>query len=190
MKSASLTSAMALVALCTSQAAQAQTAAAAPCVAPADLFDTITYAMPIAYDAVQTKCGSQYSEDSFMLSEGDAFAERFRVQQDQAWPGTLRLLKIFMNRETERSKAADAGIQAMIDALPEDSLRPFVDGFIEQMIFKEIKLDSCDKIARGVELLSPLPAENVAGLITFTAEFADLKNPELCKPAPEPELRE
>jgi len=48
------------------------------------------------------------------------------------------------------------------------------------MIAKEIKPDSCGKIERGLELLSPLPVDNVAGLMTFIAELADLKNPPVC----------
>ena len=72
----------------------------------------------------------------------------------------------------------------MIAALPESSLRPFVDGLVGQMIAGEIKPDSCDKIERGMELLSPLPPENIAGLLAFVAELSDIKNPEICPANP------
>jgi hypothetical protein len=68
----------------------------------------------------------------------------------------------------------------MIAALPEESLRPFVDGLVGQMIAGEIKPDSCGKIERGLELLAPLPPENVAGLFAFIAELTELKNPPIC----------
>jgi hypothetical protein len=69
---------------------------------------------------------------------------------------------------------------AMIESMPEDALRPFVDALVGQMIAEEIKGDTCNKIERGAELLSPLPADNIGGLFAFVAEMADLKNPPLC----------
>ncbi|MEE4315470.1 MAG: hypothetical protein V2I74_00650 [Erythrobacter sp.] len=169
--------ALALVALATSHTAQAQQQA---CVAAADLGDTVLYAMPIAYDAVSTSCARQFKADGFMARGGDTFINNFRARQDSAWPGAFRLLKTFMARESSEAGGSDADMTAMIAALPEESLRPFVDGLVGQMIAKEIKPDSCSKIERGLELLSPLPVDNVAGLMTFIAELADIKNPPIC----------
>jgi hypothetical protein len=36
-----------------------------------------------------------------------------------------------------------------------------------------------------VELISPLPTDNVGGLFAFIAEMADLKNPAICPAAAE-----
>jgi hypothetical protein len=167
--------ALALAALATAQTAQAQQPA---CVAAADLGDAVVYAMPIAFDAAQTACANRWSRDGFAAQEGEAFVANFRAGQDQAWPGAFRLLKTFM--ADEQNAGGDANITAMITALPEDSLRPFVDGLVGQMIAGEIKGDSCAKIERGLELISPLPTDNVAGLFAFIAELADLKNPPIC----------
>jgi hypothetical protein len=172
--------ALALAALATAQTAQAQQQA---CVAAADLGDAVVYAMPIAFDAARDACANRLSRDGFMATEGDAFIATFRDGQDKAWPGAFRLLKAFM-ADKSKAEGGDDGTAAMLSALPEESLRPFVDGIVGQMIAQEIKGDSCSKIERGVALIAPLPAENVGGLFAFIAELADLKNPPICGAVP------
>ena len=169
--------ALALVALATAHTAQAQQQT---CVAAADIGDTVLYAMPIAYDAVSRSCSKQLKADGFIAQDGAAFIDNFRARQDSAWPGAFRLLKTFMAQNDAEKGGKDTDMTAMIAALPEDSLRPFVDGLVGQMIAQEIKPDSCSKIERGLELLSPLPVDNVAGLMGFVFELADVKNPSIC----------
>jgi hypothetical protein len=176
-----LAPALAIVALASATTAQAQQQT---CVAAADLGDTVLYAMPIAYDAVSTTCKSRLKADGFMAKGGDKFIAKFRERQDSAWPGAFRLLKTFMAKDAGAEAGAGADMGAMIAALPEQSLRPFVDGLVGQMIAEEIKPDSCGKIERGLELLSPLPVDNVAGLMAFIAEVGELKDPQICGTAP------
>ncbi|MFN4019189.1 MAG: hypothetical protein ACK4IC_01580 [Erythrobacter sp.] len=172
-----LAPALAVVALATATTAQAQQQT---CIAAADLGDSVLYAMPIAYDAVGTTCAKQLKRDGFMATGGDAFIEKFRAKQDSAWPGAFRLLKSFMATEAAGETGSDAELNAMIAALPEESLRPFVDGIVGQKLAAEIKPGSCTKIERGMELLSPLPAENVAALVAFILEIAEVKEPAIC----------
>lgn len=172
---------LALAALATAQTASAQQAA---CVQPADLADGAVYAMPIAYDAVRTACANRLTRDGFFATKGDTFISGFRAQQNAAWPGAFRLLKVFMANDGAEGAATDNEMNAMIAALPEEALRPFVDGLIGQMIAAEIKGDSCAKIERGVELISPLPTDNVGGLVAFIAEMSDIKNPPVCSATP------
>ncbi len=169
--------ALAVTALASATAAQAQQPA---CVAPADLSDAAVYAMPIAYDAARTTCANRLARDGFVAKRGETWIATFRAGQNKAWPGAFRFLKTFM--EQQGSDQADSGVdmRAMLTAMPEDALRPFVDALVGQMIAEEIKGDSCGKIERGLELLSPLPSENVGGLIAFVVELAELKNPPVC----------
>ncbi|MEO0872679.1 MAG: hypothetical protein AAFY19_12100, partial [Pseudomonadota bacterium] len=121
MKRTLLASALAFSALGSAQAAQAQQA----CVAPEDAADAVVYAMPAAYDATLKRCESEFNEDSFLTSaDGSNFAEQFRTQQDQRWAGTFRFLKVFISAQAD----GDEGMGEMIAAMPEESLRPFVDG--------------------------------------------------------------
>ena len=165
------------LAMVQAQVAQAQEA----CVAPADLDDTITYAMPLAYDAALNACEGRFAPDGFMATGGAEFVDGFRDRQDAAWPGTFRLLKVFMSTPPSDGSAGTEEMVALLSSLPEDSIRPFVDAIIVQQIIPEIKPDSCADIERGLELVSPLPPENVSALFTFIAEQTDLENPPICK---------
>lgn len=173
---------LALAALVSAQAAQAQQQA---CVSPEDLGDAVRYAMPIAFDATRTACANRLSADGFIATGGESFISTFRTGQDKAWPGAFRLLKTFMAQDGKEEGKTDDGTNAMIASLPEDALRPFVDGMVGQMIAAEIKGDTCGKIERGMELIAPLPPENVGGLFAFVADIADLKNPPICGSAPQ-----
>lgn len=173
---------LALAALGSATVAQAQQKA---CIPPADLSDAIVYAMPIAYDAAQTACANRFAANGFMAREGDAWVAGYRDGQDKAWPGALRVLKTFM-ADDAANKGKDDDMSAIITALPEDALRPFVDAMVGQMIAKEIKPDSCGTIERAVELLSPLPGENVGGLVAFILEMDKKGKQPICGAAPKP----
>ena len=181
MKQRILAPALAGLALASATTAQAQQQA---CVQSADFADAVIYAMPIAYDAVSVSCGKQLGSDGFIARDKGRFIKAFRERQDAAWPGAFRLLKTFMAKDAAAKDSTQSDIGAMIASLPESSLRPFVHGMVGQMIGGEIKPDSCGKIDRGMELLSPLPPENIAGLLTFVLELSDAKNPEICPANP------
>lgn len=168
---------LAIAAMGSAQIAQAQQA----CLALADVDDTATYAMPIAYDAAMAACGAQYSSDGFMKTKGIAFADQFRSKQDESWPGAFRLIKTFMPQsEANTANGKSDAMMEMLSAMPEEALRPFFDGLVTQMISSEIKPDTCAKIERGMALISPLPPENVSGLVAFVLEMAEMESPAIC----------
>lgn len=175
----SLAPILGLAALAQASAAQAQQA----CVPPADLGDTIIYALPIAYDAARTSCGKQFARDGFMARGGDKFIAGFRARQNAAWPGAMRTVQALISAQQAAGKGGDVDLAALAKSLPPEALRPLVDGFMGQMIAGEIKPEACGKIERAMELLSPLPVDNVAGLMGFMLEIAEIKEPSIC-PAP------
>lgn len=171
---------LALAALASATSAQAQQQA---CVAPADLSDAVVYVMPIAFDATRTACANQLPRDGFLARRGEAWIGNFRAGQTKAWPGAFRFLKTFMDQQETGGADNGMDMQAMLSAMPQDALRPFIDALVGQMIAGEIKGDTCGKIERGMELLSPLPSENVGALIAFVVELADIRNPPVCPAA-------
>lgn len=183
MKTSIFAPALALAALASATTAQAQAA----CVDPGDFSDTVSYAVPLVYDALQEPCAGDFAQSSFMQSNGSAFVDRFRARQDENWAGTLRLLKVFMAKRGGETEESDAQMMALIEALPEDSLRPFVDAILMQVLnerlVSELKPTTCGDVAEAMELLDPLPPENMSGLIAFLARQADLKDPPICKAA-------
>jgi hypothetical protein len=176
MKTKILSAALAVTALASAQGAAAQQA----CVQAEDLSDTITYAMPAVFGAVQAPCSAIFAENEFMTNEAGAFVDQFRSIGDAAWPGTLRLLKVFM---TSGENAGD-GMAEAVAQMPDDALRPLVDVILTQMVEErlttDMKVSTCSDIAEAMELLAPLPPENIAGLAAFLARQADLKNPQIC----------
>lgn len=176
-----LAPALAIAAVAQGQAAQAQSQA---CIAPADLGDTIIYAVPIAYDAARTACAARLRSDGFLARGGEQFVSGFRARQNAAWPGAFRAMQVMLAQQDGNGRANDLDIAALAASLPEANLRPFVDGMMGQMIAGEIKPDSCNKIERAMQLLSPLPVDNVAGLVGFMMELTDLREPVICPPSP------
>lgn len=176
MKSAFILATIATLALANAQTAAAQQS----CVAAKDLTDTITYAMPIAYDATRTACDARLKSDSFLKTDGVRFIDRFRAKQDTAWPGARRVLTQFATGAASREGSGDASMTEAITTMPDDALRPFVDALASQKLAEEIKPATCSKIERVMALISPLPAENVSGLATLLFELAGVDNPSIC----------
>lgn len=170
---------LAFAAVGQAQAAQAQQA----CIAPTDLGDTMVYAVPIAFDAARTACARQLRSDGFFARGGERFVSGFRARQNAAWPGAFRTMKVLLAEESGKAKAGDLDVLRLVQSMPEANLRPFVDGLMGQMIAEEIKPDNCGKIERGMELLSPLPVDNVAGLMGFVVELLGLDKPAICPAA-------
>ena len=174
--------ALAFAALAQGQAASAQQA----CVPPADMSDTIIYALPIAYDAARTSCAKQFATNGFVARGGDKFMAGFRARQNAAWPGAMRTMQAFISSQQDSAKpgAGDLDLAALAKSLPPEALRPLVDGLMGQMIAGEIKPEACGKIERALELLSPLPVDNVAGLMGFLLEIAEVNEPSICAAKP------
>lgn len=172
-----IASALALTALASATAAEAQQKS---CVEPADLSDAVVYVMPIAFDAARTSCGKRFASNGFVARQGEAYIATYRDGQDRAWPGAFRFLKVFMDQEGAGQSTRGDEMVAMLSTMPAETLRPFVDALVGQMIAAEIKPGSCSKIERGLELVSPLPRDNMGGLIAFLVELADVKNPPVC----------
>ena len=166
--------ALGLAAMTQHQIAYAQ-ASAEKCIAQADVSDAVVYAMPILTAGMRSKCGDTLSPGGFMATQGDAFVAPYAERQTAAWPGALRMLSQFGD------SGAEAGeMMAMFQSLPADTVRPLFDAIIEQKIAEEIKLTDCGKIERAVELLAPLPPENVSGIVTFLLDVAKVDNPKIC----------
>ena len=170
---------IASAAVFSSQAVAAQNA----CVEPQDAADAIVYMMPAAHQAALRKCSGNLGEESFLPSAAaKTFISSFEAQQDERWPGTFRFFKVFIEQQDEGD--ADQAMSQMIASLPESAIRPFIDGILVEIVAGEIKPSSCEKIDRVLELLSPLPADNVGGLSALLLDAVGPKNPPICATKP------
>jgi hypothetical protein len=178
MKTSILAATAALMALTSAQAAQAKQA----CVAPADLSASAVYVLPIAYVAARSVCAKTLKPTGYMATKGDKVIAPFRAKQTKSWPGTFRMIKIYLEQNPGIAGNTGFDVVGMLSSLPEANIRPFADGMIGQYIAGKIKPAHCTRIERGMELLGPLPSDNVAELFAFIADVAELKNPTLCDP--------
>lgn len=175
MKTSILATVAAIGALSGAQAVQAQQA----CYASADLTDTAIYMLPIAYDAAKSACGKRLKPNGFMAKSGDKFVAPFRAKQAKSWPGAFRVMKRqIAGRKFGGMNGSD--VVNLLASAPASTVRPMVDGMLGQTIAGEIKPADCSRIERGMELLAPLPADNVASLFPYVAEIANLTNFKVC----------
>ncbi len=166
-------SAAALLSL--SQPALAQSA---PCIAPADLSDTLTYSMPLLVEGIQSSCMDALPADSFLLGDGAEFASGFEPLRDQAWPGTRRFLMTFAKKGDSKNQ-----MSGIIEDLSDEAIRPFVDAMVVQLVAAEIKPANCGDIDRILPLLAPLPPENYGPILATLFSFVgdEEKDLKICK---------
>lgn len=154
----------ALIALAQAQVAHA--AANNACLSEAEVGGMISYALPSVLDGAMKACKPHLSSSGFFATRGSAFAGQYAARKDASWP-------IAKNAFLKLGDTKDASLNNTLKALPDSALQPFVEAMVSEMVGGEIKPDQCTAIERGVRILSPLPAENTAELITFVVVLAD-----------------
>ncbi|WP_225206201.1 hypothetical protein [Novosphingobium huizhouense] len=152
---------VALAALGTAEVASAQ-----DCLTQPELNGMVTFALPVVMDGAIKACRPSLSPQGYFATEGQALVQRYASRKQGAWPtAKAAILKIGDSR--------DAKMKDMVANLPDSALQPFAEGMVAQMVTEGIKPDQCVAIERATRLLSPLPPENTAELLTFIVGLAD-----------------
>ena len=157
---------------------QAQAASAQECIAPQDLTDAAIYAVPVIANGFRASCSAQLSPNGFFATQGQAFVAPYEAMQAERWPGAMRAVMAFAT--SGKDQLDDASMREMVQDLPPEALRPFVDAILAQKLGESIKPADCGKIERAMELLSPLPPENLGGLLTFVMDVTGNRQPAVC----------
>ncbi|MEL6877023.1 MAG: hypothetical protein AAGL68_02870 [Pseudomonadota bacterium] len=157
------------------QIAQAQEA----CVVQQDLTDAVIYAMPVLADAFDTACSAELAPDGFFATQRQEFIAPYAALGDETWPGASRVLNTFVTAGSTGENGMPGLAEIFGNQSPE-TVRPFIDAMLGTMVVSEIKPKDCGKIERGLELMAPLPPENMGGLVTFLMDMAEVKNPRIC----------
>lgn len=188
MKHSRISAVLAFSALGLSQGAMAQRERPAdiPCIEQADVSSAVVYAMPILLETFRSRCATELRADGFMAREGSALISKYEGLQELHWPGTKRFFAAFAgNPSGAKDDAPLAQFGDMVEEMPDSILRPTISYVIKEELGPEIKLRDCSKIERGVELLSPLPPENMGGVIALIVELAEPGKPAVCPLADE-----
>lgn len=150
-------------------------AAAEPvCLTKGEATALISYALPQAIDGTAKRCAPNLPANAFLRTQGSALAQRYAGQKDRYWPKAKPALLKTLGAQAGGSSQTMAG-------LPDDTLRQLADVFVEGFVSQRIATKSCKKLDLAIDLLSPLPPENTAGLIALTLEFAGAADPKLGK---------
>lgn len=136
--------------------AMAQSAKA--CLTTPEAEALITYGLPSAIRAMTTKCTASLPATAALVQSGPIIAGRYQIEADKAWP----LARIAFDKLSgfDLTKVlGDPGARGLVDAA-------FGAGLAEK-----VKPSDCSKVDRVVNILEPLPARNMAMLITALMEF-------------------
>ncbi len=156
----------ALAALGTAQAAAAQDPA---CLSEREVTSLVTYALPVVMNSTIKTCSPQLSPQGYFATQGTDLVQRYAARKSAAWPeAKSALIKLGGN---------DNKMNDIVTTLSDEALQPFAEGLVSAMVTKGLKPGQCKAIERGVRLLSPLPPENTAELVTFILLLTEQPKP-------------
>ena len=117
-------------------------------------------AMPAAFRSLQTKCDPVLEADAYMFARGDALHRRLLATSNTATPGASRVIAQVASR-------SNPAMGQMLSGLSPEALRPFVNEMVAGLVVSRVETDQCARIDRVLELLEPLPPENLAQLVAY-----------------------
>lgn len=120
------------------------------------------YAMPHAFRSVQARCTGQVPASAYMFAQGPTVAARL----DRAARGSFPAARAAVTRLATRN---DPQMATLLQALPAENVEPLVSELIAGKVRSEVKLEDCAQINQVLELLDPLPPENLATLVGIFA---------------------
>lgn len=144
------------------------------CITKAEATSLISYALPQAINGTAKRCAPSLPANSFLRTQGTALANRYAAQKGQYW---VKAKPAFM----KAMSAQNDGSSNMMAGLPDETLRQLADVFVEGFVSQRIATKSCKQLDLAIDLLSPLPPENTAGLIALTLDAAGSADPKLGK---------
>ncbi len=122
------------------------------------------FALPALLTSVVQVCANELDPAGYLLSNSARLHTKFSEGSDEAWP-TAKQLVIAMASEDDDST------DAILEAMPDEALKPFVLAVLQGLLTEELKPSQCSDVERGLELLDPMPADNIAGTIGFIIEM-------------------
>jgi hypothetical protein len=170
-----------IAALLTGQAA----ATPRPCVTQQEAGAIAAVAMPSLVDALAQRCSQHLPETAFLRSGATALVERWRgesaSQREQAFAALTRM-------GAARQGAGQRGGAAPASVDGETIINAMIGGFAGGMSSR-LNAASCTELSRFIEALSPLPASNVAQMVSALMGFgvamtpqAPQGGPPICRP--------
>ncbi len=118
----------------------------------------VRVALPGAFRSIQTKCRTSLDGNAYIYASGDELHALFAAASRDAWPGAAQMIARSASRDNPAMGEVLAG-------MPPEVLQPFLDEMVAGMVTSRVEEKHCSQINRAMELLDPLPPENLAALI-------------------------
>lgn len=152
-----MTGRLARAALISACAASSAASAAEPCLQPREAEDLVVFVLPSLMEAMARKCSSLLPANATLSRSGTVLSLRYRPESNAAWPSAKLAF--------DKISGGDA-----LAFFNDDVNRAVIEQATSAAIVEEFKAKDCNMIDRFVGALSPLPARNVAQLVSLFME--------------------
>lgn len=137
-------------------------AAEPPCLTAQEFTAVSTFALPGVIRGAAQRCSAVLPSAAFLRNQSESLAQRYSAGRDRAWPqAKAAFLKIGGGMDPQAAN--------LIKAMPDENLKPFVEGAVSSMVGQQLPTERCSTVDRLVTLLAPLPAESTAEVISLAA---------------------
>jgi hypothetical protein len=133
--------------------------AAPPCLTQAQVEDMALFALPPLLEAAATACAPALPADAYLVNEGRALARTVASESSARWARASSTLS------TMAGDKFPAG-------LSETTARGLLHDLAAAGLAAKGGQAQCGRINRAADLLSPLPPQNLAGLVVLAVEIA------------------
>lgn len=141
---------------------EAAAQSAKSCLTPPEAEALVTYALPSAIRAITTKCTPILPATTALVQSGPIIAARYQIEADKAWPvARLAFDKV-------------SGMD-LTGTLGEPAARGLIEAAFGTGLAQKVKSEDCPKVDRLVDILEPLPARNMARLVTTLMEIGSIE---------------
>lgn len=145
------------VSLVAGSAASAAQPVAVPCLQPREAEDLVVFVLPTLMEAMARKCSPLLPASATLTRSGPTLANRYRPDSLAAWPSARLAFTKISGGEP-------------IEFLSEEVTRQVIQEASSAAIVANFKTKDCAMVDRVVGALSPLPARNVAQLVSLLME--------------------
>lgn len=121
-----------------------------PCLTAQEFAAVSTFALPGVIRGAAQRCTPVLPSDAFLRSQSETLAKRYAAGRDRAWP--LAKAAFF-----KLGGGMDPQAIGLLKNMPDESLKPFVEGAVTSMVGQQLPTERCSAVDRLVMLLSPAP---------------------------------
>ena len=133
-----------------------------PCLTAQEFTAVSTFALPGVIRGAAQRCTPVLPSDAYLRNQSEGLAKRYSVGRDRAWPQAKAAF-------IRLGGGMDPQAAAFLKTMPDESLKPFVEGAVTSMVGQQLPTERCSAVDRLMMLLAPLPPESTAEVIGLAA---------------------